>query len=213
MQRRLPSITFCALVLAGGGPSLAMDRSENRPARQAGISESAPSLAPFQHVRFCIRNPMECQRVGADRRQLPWSSDLSRQLVVVNDAVNASIRPRIKPYRSSLAFGWELAPSEGDCNDYAVTKRHELMSKGLPSSALRLAVVRTPSGQGHLVLVVSTTRGDLVLDNLAPAIRHWSETHYSWLKIQSGVNPRLWHVAMVPAVPDQSARDRLGFGS
>ena len=52
---------------------------------------------------------------------------------------------------------WTIAPHEGDCNDYAVTKRHQLLEKGLPSSALRLSVTKTVTlGVGHLVLVVST---------------------------------------------------------
>ena len=81
--------------------------------------------------------------------------------------------------------GWTIAPSLGDCNDSAVTKRHELLLGGLPAKALRLSVVKTDFGMGHVGLVVSTTKGDIVLDNLTDTIRSWHQTEYQWLKIQS----------------------------
>ncbi|RYG94519.1 MAG: hypothetical protein EON58_16080 [Alphaproteobacteria bacterium] len=51
---------------------------------------------------------------------------------------------------------------------------------------------RTPSGEGHAVLVVKTTDGDLVLDNHYNKITPFNRTSLDWLKIQSGDNPRLW---------------------
>ena len=86
----------------------------------------------------------------------------------------------------------------GDCNDYAVTKRHELLESGLPAKALRLSVVKTSSGIGHLVLVVVTTKGDIVMDNLTETIRLWQNTDYQWLKIQSANDARFWYEVKVP---------------
>jgi predicted transglutaminase-like cysteine proteinase len=63
----------------------------------------------------------------------------------------------------------------------------------LPARALRLSAVRTTAGIGHLVLVVATTKGDYVLDNLTDAIRLWKETDYQWLKIQSSADSRFWN--------------------
>src|SRR5260370_2026155 len=88
----------------------------------------------------------------------------------------------------------------GDCNDYDVTKRHELIEKGLPSKALRLAVVRTASGVGHLVLVVVTTKGDIVMDDLTEAIRPRQSTDYHWLKIQSATDSKFWHEIKRPVI-------------
>ena len=76
-----------------------------------------------------------------------------------------------------------MAPDRGDCNDYAVTKRHELLKSGLPSSALRLSVTKTATGIGHRVLVVATIKGVLFMDRLADAIQPWQSTDYQWLKI------------------------------
>jgi predicted transglutaminase-like cysteine proteinase len=95
----------------------------------------------------------------------------------------------------------------GDCNDYAVTKRHALIESGLPSKALRLSVVKTASGVGHLVLVVVTTKGDVVLDNLTEVIRVWQSTDYQWIKIQSASDPRFWNEIKVPGVGPMSQAD------
>jgi predicted transglutaminase-like cysteine proteinase len=113
-------------------------------------------------------------------------------LMVVNQRVNRLISPRSKAYDNSPYEGWTIAPETGDCNDYAVTKRHELLMRGLPSSALRLSVAKTPDGAGHLVLVVSTTVGNLVMDNLTDEIMPWQLTDYRWIKIQSTSDPQLW---------------------
>ena len=104
---------------------------------------------------------------------------------------------------------WLIGPARGDCNDYAVTKRHALLQKGVPSRSLRLSVVKTASGIGHLVLVVATTRGPLVLDNLANTIRPWHVTDYHWLKIQSADNANYWY-DIAPMVGNSSrARARV----
>lgn len=55
---------------------------------------------------------------------------------------------------------WLLSPPAGDCNDYAITKRHKLLEFGWPSRALLLSEVVIPSGEHHLVLVVRVTNND-----------------------------------------------------
>jgi predicted transglutaminase-like cysteine proteinase len=106
----------------------------------------------------------------------------------------------VKNHGPELGDGWTIAPSMGDCNDYAVTKRHELLQSGLPARALRLSVVKTASGIGHLILVVETTKGELVLDNLTETIRPWNSTDYHWLKIQSASDARFWNEVKTPGI-------------
>jgi len=123
---------------------------------------------------------------------------LSLQAAAAPAIVEAS--PALAPFQHvrNIEDRWTIAPTLGDCNDYAVTKRHELVADGLPARALRLSVVKTASGIGHLVLVVTTNKGDLVLDNLTDAIRPWQRTSYQWLKIQSAEDARFWY-AIAPA--------------
>ena len=113
------------------------------------------------------------------------------QLVEVNQAVNR----RIAPERNLLGLAgerWLISPVAGDCNDYAVTKRYELLARGWPSRTLLLAEVVSRWGEHHLVLVIRATDGDYVLDNLHPGVRPWSTAPYKWVRIQTPANPRFW---------------------
>ena len=85
-----------------------------------------------------------------------------------------------------------MSPDRGDCNDYAVTKRHQLIARGWPARTVLLSEVVTVSGEHHLVTVVRTNSGDLVLDNLTNQIVPWSRTPYRWVRIQTPKNPNYW---------------------
>jgi predicted transglutaminase-like cysteine proteinase len=85
-----------------------------------------------------------------------------------------------------------LHPASGDCNDYAVSKRHDLIAKGWSERAVLLSEVVTAWGEHHLVVVVRTSAGDLVLDNLTGTIVPWSRKAYRWVRIQTPKNPSYW---------------------
>ena len=181
----LSSIALLILLAPAQGRSL-IDTSVVMP-----ISEASPTLSPFQHVRFCLRYPTDCKSDSAGTTTVELTAETLETMQRVNRDVNASIMPVAKS--DAIADGgWTISPASGDCNDYAVTKRHELVQKGLPAKAARLAVVKTQSGIGHLVLVISTNKGDLVLDNLSETIVPWQLTKYQWVKIQSSGDARYW---------------------
>lgn len=167
--------------------------------RPPAVREGEPALAPLAHVRFCMDRPAECQ-AGEGGDTVTLDPDTREVLDEVNRSVNRRIHPTPKRY---LVGQWEIGPARGDCNDFAVTKRHELIARGLPARALLLAVVETSWGEGHLVLVVRSDQGDYVLDNLSPALRRWSSTGHTFLKLQSRHDPRAW-----VSVPDGGARAR-----
>jgi predicted transglutaminase-like cysteine proteinase len=197
-----------ACALSAGGAD-ARSRFPHDQSSLTPIVDASPTLAPFQHVRFCLRYPSDCKSNSAENARIDLSAETSELLTRVNHDVNISIAPLLKSYGSNLEDGWAIAPGSGDCNDYAVTKRHELLENGLPSKALRLSVVKTTSGIGHLVLVVVTTKGDLVLDNLTEVIRPWQSTDYHWLKIQSATDSKFWYEIKAPTVgPSVSLVDR-----
>lgn len=84
--------------------------------------------------------------------------------------MNFGIVPKGPP-ASQHDLEWEIFPYDGNCGDYAVTKRHLLLRAGWPSSALLLAeVVIRLTAEHHLVLLVREARGVLVLDNLSPVV-------------------------------------------
>jgi len=210
MVRRSPSICLAIFV---GALSVGSADARNRPLPDSNsltpIVEASPTLAPFQHVRFCLRYPSDCKSNPTENERIDLDAQTTELLKRVNHSVNISIIPTPKSYGPNLGDGWTIAPEMGDCNDYAVTKRHELLENGLPSKALRLAVVKTASGIGHLVLVVVTTKGDIVMDDLTEEIRPWQSTDYHWLNIQSASDPKFWYKIRGPVVgPSVSQADQ-----
>jgi len=198
------AVMLGVLVVSFAGCAHARNRQDTVP---PPIMEASPALAPFQHVRFCLRYPSECKSNPADHDRIDLNADNVELLKRVNRDVNATIVSTVKSHGPDFGDSWTIAPSMGDCNDYAVTKRHELLRSGLPAKALRLSAVKTSSGVGHLVLVVVTTKGELVLDNLTDAILPWQSTDYRWLKIQSASDARFWFTVRAPG-PSVSQADR-----
>jgi predicted transglutaminase-like cysteine proteinase len=112
---------------------------------------------------FCNQHAAICQGHGPDRIGLDGGT--LALLQAVNSRVNGSII-----YTRERVDRWSLAASRGDCEDYALTKRAELMAVGFPSNALRLALGYTENGTAHAILVVRTLSGDLALDNIRKTI-------------------------------------------
>ena len=205
-------VTLLFSILASGlffGHSDARSGSPEGSSTSAPLVGTSPTLAPFQHVRFCLRYPAECKSNPNGGGVIDLTDENSQLLNRVNRGVNAAIAPVSKGYRMGTQETWRIGPIMGDCNDYAVTKRHELLQRGLPATALRLAVVTTASGSGHLVLLAATTKGDLVLDNLTEAILPWQSADYHWLKVQSARDPRLWYATKGPAASLRQADLKL----
>jgi predicted transglutaminase-like cysteine proteinase len=159
----------------------------------ARLQLDEPAMAPMSHTRHCLQYPEECKvrRIVFRGGPLKLTPGKRVELARVNTEVNRAIRP--EPNLGGVATErWLIAPSAGDCNDYAVTKRHELIKRGWPARALLLAEVVVPSREHHLVLVVRTTEGDLVADNLNANIRPWTTPRYGWVRVQSPKNPLFW---------------------
>lgn len=157
------------------------------------INFDIPSLAPMAFVRFCTQYPQDCKvRGSVFRPELVSLTKLRRaELVKVNRDVNHAITPHNK-INDVSAEEWLVSPREGDCKDYAVTKRHELLARGWPSSSLLLTEVVVAPGEHHLVLVVRTREDDLVLDNLNENVQPVSQSSYQWVRAQHAKNPKFW---------------------
>ena len=152
-----------------------------------------PVLAPVAFVRFCMRYHEDCKvsPMGSDRAPIPLTKARLAELAKVNQDVNRAIKPEAN-LGGVMAEEWLVAPRQGDCNDYAVTKRHELLARGWPSHSLLLTEVVVASGEHHLVLVVRTSEDDFVLDNLSAHVRPVSQIAYEWVRAQQIENPKFW---------------------
>ena len=62
-----------------------------------------------------------------------------------------------------------------------------------------LTEVVIPDGEHHLVLVVRTRQGDVVLDNLSANVRSVSQIRYQWVCAQSPANPMFWSTVSATA--------------
>lgn len=75
---------------------------------------------------------------------------------------------------------WEIADNAGDCEDFALRKRQELIALGYPANELRLAICLDETGAGHAVLTVDLAATPkqaavtYVLDNRYPELRRAS---------------------------------------
>src|SRR5690606_10755747 len=133
---------------------------------------------PVGHLEFCQSRPAECQAhdtvvAAAALTEANW-----QQLVAVNAHYNQTVVPVSDRDLYQVDEFWTYPNGYGDCEDFALAKRRDLIEAGWHPSTLMIAVVREANGNGHAVLLVRTDRGDLVLDNQDGAIRVWNETPY-----------------------------------
>jgi predicted transglutaminase-like cysteine proteinase len=182
-------------MMAGGAPWAGAGRLAMPTISQAApgrIELGRPTLPPLTYTMFCLRYEAECRsRRGFRGGPVRLTDERWADLLVVNRVVNLAIVP--VPNDLGLAGeAWSINPDRGDCNDYAVSKRHELLRRGWPARALLLSEVIVSSGEHHLVLLVRTRSGNLVLDNLAPEIKLWSQVPYRWLRVQMPSSHQLW---------------------
>lgn len=150
------------------------------------------TMPPMAYLQFCVHYQDDCRKRNSFRRgPVRFTIERWQDLKEVNDKVNRKIIPE----RNALGLSaerWLIDPERGDCNDYAVTKRHELLSRGWPARALLLSEVVMRSGEHHLVLIVRTSSGDLVLDNMTSEIKPWSAAPYRWVRMQSPEQSKVW---------------------
>ncbi len=151
----------------------------------AEVSANTGGVAtPIAMKFFCRSNPGEC--AGGGRGQVTMSDDLAALLQTVTRRVNNSIS-----YTSERVDRWALNPSRGDCEDYVLSKRSALIEQGVSPGALRIAFTYTRRGVPHAVLVVKTSQGDYVLDNMNNRVVSLQASGYN-IAMMSTANPMHW---------------------
>lgn len=186
----LTAIVFAAFGVAGAAAPAAAGVDFSNPAfAQTGMT---PTSIPIGHAVFCKSHEAECQpnrHVVADEKLTPA---LWQQLIAINTKYNTTIKPETDEQLYHTEEFWAYPHGYGDCEDYALAKRRDLIELGWPASTLLMTVVRQSDGEGHAVLMVRTDRGDLILDNQDGLIKLWKDTPYHYLKRQSQRDPGEW---------------------
>src|SRR3954447_5026169 len=157
-----------------------------------GMPTSGRTIQPIGHYEFCQRLPDECKQRTASRRPVELSGTVWAEMVAVNNGVNTKVTPRTDMEIWGKPEVWSFPDKFGDCEDFALEKRRELIADGIPAGSLLITVVRQANGNGHAVLTVRTSDGDYILDNLQPRILAWQDTDYTFLKRQSVTNSGDW---------------------
>jgi predicted transglutaminase-like cysteine proteinase len=141
---------------------------------------------------FCKEMPDECVPHLAHGR-FDLSARRLEELDEVNRRVNHTISPETDIEHYGVEDYWTIPKDgKGDCEDYALLKRHLLISMGWPTSVLLMTVVRAENDEGHAVLTAKTDSGDLILDNRADEIKPWYQTAYKFKMRQSSEDPNVW---------------------
>lgn len=148
---------------------------------------------PAGFISFCVRFADQCAGGQKTDSTIKLTSPGWNAIQGVNEQENYAIKPMDDERHYGRAEYWTIpADGYGDCEDYALAKRRDLIKLGFPARALRLAVVRTQEGAGHAVLTIATDRGDFVLDNLSSAVLPWTDAPYQWIARQSSTDPWAW---------------------
>ena len=147
---------------------------------------------PIGHYEFCQKYAAECNvrsKLTAPPRVTEYGWKLVRE-------INASVNNSIIAMTDQEIYGrdevWEYPTTAGDCEDYVLLKRKMLIENGFSVPDLLITVVRKPDGEGHAVLTLRTTEGDLILDNLSDEVKLWTDTQYTYLKRQASFNSGRW---------------------
>ncbi|MCG2662854.1 transglutaminase-like cysteine peptidase, partial [Brevundimonas sp.] len=130
--------------------------------------------------------------VDRDDQAAAISVDLDRQTWARVNTINRSVNRQIRSASDVAVYGTEdywQAPAQagarGDCEDYVLAKRAALIEAGVPAAALSIAIVKTRWGESHAVLLLASTSGEYVLDNLTPWISRWDQVDYEWRERQA----------------------------
>jgi predicted transglutaminase-like cysteine proteinase len=154
-----------------------------------------PVVPPPQGGRdLCKRLPELCL---TGRQDAVAPEQIWEKISELNVAVNNLYPSRSDQERHRKMDHWQpINKSGGDCEDYALRKKLELLELGLTSGSLRIVTVLDRNLVGHVVLMVQTAQTDMILDNLTDEILPWRKTGYVFLRAEDGQKPGQWRMAI-----------------
>ena len=148
---------------------------------------------PYAFLDFCVRFSQECAAGQPEERRFFATPERLAELDEINRVVNTAIEPATDMDVYGVEDYWTLPQGgRGDCEDYALLKRHLLIKRGWPVSSLLMTVVRDENGDGHAILTARVAQGDFILDNKVVEVKPWARTGYRFVMRQSYLNPRVW---------------------
>ena len=166
------------------------------PAYAASAIISTKSVpAPLGFNGVCSRYAWACS--GSSQSRVSGAEATLQLARRINNSVNARVREvsDLRQYRREEYWSLPTALG-GDCEDFALLKKRELIKAGVAPNQLLVATVLDRRRNAHAVLVVRTRAGDFVLDNLTNRIKPWDKTGYSFIRIQDPRAPSRWTLVL-----------------
>ncbi len=143
-------------------------------------------------MKFCTHHPAECAVDRTEPEFITLTPQVLATVASINQHVNATIAAVADQEHWGVQDRWDYPDDgKGDCEDIQLLKRKLLVEQGLPRRAMRMTVVINKKGEGHAVLMVRTSTGDLILDNARDEVLPWQRTGYEFVK-REGSNGRSW---------------------
>lgn len=190
---RRHSIVIAALVVGLVASALATPVLASGNTDLAHLHAGQPSRTPTGWSQFCDDNPTDCRTPRSAQSVMRLNDRSWSELLTVNLKFNQSISPVTDQDQFGVVENWSYAKTGmGDCEDYVLEKRRELIRRGWPLSALLITVVIDKEGGGHAVLTVVTDRGEFVLDNQTDKVLPWSKSGLTFIRRQSPENQNVW---------------------
>ena len=160
------------------------------------ILPSRSIAAPAGFSGVCDRYAWVCTTHSRAERAMS-DDELLATARTVNGGINRRVRQVSDQSQYRKAELWALPTARGgDCEDFALLKKRELMRLGVAPDRLLIATALTARREPHAVLILRTNGGDLVLDNRTSQIKRWNQTGYSFLRMQNPEAPARWQLVM-----------------
>ncbi len=188
VERTLGLINHFGIVVIMAGSMMIGSAVSARDA--AFIQSVAASPPPTGARQLCRQYSWACAQKGAASLSSAQELKLVKQ---INRRVNVSTREVTDQRQYKTRELWALPTSlGGDCEDFALLKKRDLINAGIDPRKLLIATVLDTRRNSHAVLVYRSNQGDLVLDNLTNQVKPWSATRYLFLRMQDPRQPRNW---------------------
>lgn len=188
--KRATTLSWRAAIAATIVSGSFMTGSAATAAGPAFIQSVVASPPPSGAQQLCRQYSWAC----AHKASVSLSGSQELKLVKeINTRVNRSTREVTDQSQYKTRELWALPTSRGgDCEDFALLKKRDLIKAGIDPRKLLLATVLDTRRNAHAVLVYRSSQGDLVLDNLTNRIKPWAATRYLFLRMQDPEQPRRW---------------------
>jgi len=195
------AITKATVVLGLVGAACSATVTECSAGQDAIVLAAVGSetTVPYGWIDFCQRYRGECADDARAARDFELTDAVFKKIQRINAYVNKTVAAVSDADHWGVVDQWDYpTDGKGDCEDFALLKRHMLIEEGFPRQALLMSVVKDKNGDGHAVLTVKTSRGEFVLDNMTDAVKLWTSTPYRFVKRQSQQNQNAWVAIGVP---------------